>query len=63
MFTTPVDDRSNWKIVEIIEAPAYQRKSLGGQVDDRRRKVEPAVEPWLNRVLIRRKYVGQMICG
>src|SRR3954452_20662716 len=46
--------------VDIIEAAADQRKTLGGQIDHRWCYVKPAVEPRLHCVLVGRKHIGEM---
>src|SRR5580704_16346909 len=47
-----IDDRGHRLAVDVIEPAADQGKTLRGQVDDRRRNVELAVEPRLDGVLI-----------
>ena len=48
-------------VIEIVEAAANQRKSFRGKVFDPRCKIESAIEPGFNGVLIRRKHVRQMV--
>src|SRR6516225_5023913 len=45
-----IDDRGNRLTVDIVEPAAEQRKALRGQVDNRRRDIDPTVEPRLDRV-------------
>ena len=55
-----IDDRSHRLAVDVIEAAAEQRKALRGQVDDRRRDVDLAVEPRLDRMLVAGFHVHQV---
>jgi hypothetical protein len=54
MLPPLIDQRRDWPIIDVVKAPAFQFKSLCGQIFDRRREVELAIEPRLDRVLIRR---------
>ena len=53
--------RGGWMVVDVIQAPAKERKSFFGQVNHRRREIQLAIEPGLHRMLIGRRDVGQMI--
>ncbi len=55
-----VDHRGHRLAIDIVEASAQQRKALRRQVDDRRRHVELAVEPRLDRMLIAGFHVHQV---
>ena len=46
--------------VDIVKAAADKRKTLGGEIDNRRRHVELAVEPRLDGMLFAGFDVGQM---
>src|ERR1700692_4815627 len=54
-----IDDRAHRRPGDVIEPAADQGKTLRGQVDDRRRDVELAVEPRLDGVLVAGFDVGQ----
>src|SRR5207248_7087236 len=47
-------------VVNVIEPTADQRKALGRQVKHGRRGIELAVEPRLDRVLVRSRYIREM---
>ena len=55
-----VDERRHRPPVEIIEPPAGKRKPLWCEVLDRRREIDAAVEPRLDRVLVGRDDVFEM---
>ena len=61
MLAASIDDRGDGLAVDIVEPSADQPEALGCQVDDRRRDVELAVEPWFHRVLVARLHVGQVV--
>ena len=61
MFAALVNEGRDRATVEVIEAPASQRKTVGGQVGDQRRKIELVAKPRLHRVPIGRDHVGQVI--
>src|SRR4029077_15885904 len=60
VLAAAIDDRRHRLAVDVIERAADQGESLPGQVDDRRRDVELAVEPRLDGVLVAGFDVGQM---
>src|SRR5580693_3924481 len=60
MLAAAIDDRCHRLAVDVIEPAADQGKTLRGQIDDRRRDVELAVEPRLDGVLVAGFHVGQM---
>src|SRR6516165_12769811 len=55
-----IDDRGNRLAVDIVEPAAEQRKALRGQVDDRWRYIDPAVEPRLDGMLVAGRHIHQM---
>src|ERR1700680_177150 len=61
VFAPPVHDRCYRPVVQIVESSANQGKSCSAEVLYRGRKIESAVEPRLDLMLIRRKHIGQMI--
>ena len=61
MNAPPVDERRGRLAVNVVETATDQREALRGQVDDRRREVDAAVEPRLHRVLVGRQHVGEMV--
>ena len=52
MLPPLIHKRRHGSIFQIIQAPAYQRESVPGQILDGRREIELAVEPRLDRVLV-----------
>ena len=62
MLAAPVDERRHRLSRDQIETAADQRKSLGTQIDRRRRYVAAPGEPRLDRVLVRGSDIGQMGC-
>ena len=57
----PVEDEGSGEApVDLLEAPACQGKPGVGQVEDRRREIELAGEPGLDRVLVGRDDVHQV---
>src|SRR5580704_12177327 len=61
MLAPPVDDGGNRPAVEIVEPPADQGETLRGEIDHRRREIELAVEPRLDRVLVGGLHVGEVL--
>ena len=58
----PLVNQSRYRmVVEIIKAPANQRKTFAGKVHHRSRKIELRVKPWFYGMLIRRTDVGEVI--
>ena len=57
---TLIDDYGYWFTIDIVEPAAKQRKSLGGQIDDRGRDVYSAIEPRLHGMLVAGCYIHQM---
>src|SRR6516225_567086 len=55
-----VDERRDRLASDQVEAAAYQRKTLGGEVNSRRRYVAASGKPRLYRVLVRGGDIGQM---
>src|SRR5262249_60736482 len=51
VLVTPIDERRDGPVFEIVEPPTKEREPVVGKVDYRRREVELAVKPWLDRVL------------
>jgi len=49
-------------VVYVIEPTSDQRKALRRQVDYRRRGIKLAIEPGLDRVLVRRRHIREMAC-
>src|SRR6185312_13796698 len=56
-----IDERGDRLAVDEIEPAPDQPEPLSGEIDDRRRKIEPAVEPRLDGMPVARQHVGQMI--
>src|ERR1700692_4543469 len=56
-----VDDGRHRFPLDVIETASDEREVLRGEIDDRGREVEPAVEPGLDGVLIARLHVDQMV--
>src|SRR3954470_9408847 len=61
MGPAPIDDGGDGPAVDVVQTPADQTEALGSQVDDRRRDVELAGEPWFPGWLVARLYVGEML--
>ena len=61
MRLPPVDQRSNHATADIIDAAAFQRKSLASQIDYGRSEIDLAVEPGFDGMLIGGRNVGEMI--
>ena len=55
-----IDQRRDRPAAQIVEPAAPQRKSLGGEVLDRRGEIDAAVEPGLDRVLVARRDIFEM---
>src|SRR5579863_10537961 len=60
MLLSLIDKRGYRTAIGIIEAPAYERKASRGEVHDRRREIELAIEPGLHRVLVGGLHVVQV---
>ena len=59
----PLIDEGNHSVsAKVIEPAAEEREFLRGEVFDRRRKVQLAVKPRLDGVLIGRRDIQRMIC-
>src|SRR5262249_3742263 len=52
VFAALIDDRGDGLAVNVIQTPAKKGEAFRGQIDDRRSKVDPAVEPRLDEVTI-----------
>ncbi len=61
MLAPLIDQRRDGPIINVVEAPALQFESLLRQIFDWRREVELAIEPWLDRVLVGRRNIHQML--
>src|SRR5713101_6846173 len=61
VLAPPVHHRGYWTVIQIVEPAANQRKSVSNEVFDRRCKIESAIEPGLDRMLVRREHVRQMV--
>jgi len=61
MLLALVHQRCNWTVVQVIEAPTDQRKSLRCQIRDGRGKIYVALKPWFDRMLICREHISKMI--
>ena len=55
-----IDHRTDGAGVDVIEPATGQGKTLRGEIDHRRRDVEPAVEPRFYRVLVGGNHVGEV---
>ena len=60
VLAAAIDHRTDGAGIDIIEPAADQRETLRGQVDYRRRNIEPAVEPWFYGVLIGGNHISEM---
>jgi len=60
MFSALVDERGDFAAFEVVEAAADQRKAVAREVFDRGRKIELAVEPRFNGVLIGGGHIHQV---
>src|SRR5262249_54543610 len=60
MQMTSIDEDGRGATVDVVEASTGERKAPVGEVDDRWRDIQLAVEPWLHGVLIRCGHVRQM---
>lgn len=61
LLAAPVYERCGRPVIHIVEAPANQGKSFGTEILDPRGKIESAIKSGLDRMLVRREHVGQMI--
>src|SRR6266404_7871883 len=61
VFAPSVNQRRHGPVIKIIQAPANQRKSLIGKIDNRRGKIELRVQPGFDSMLIRRSDVREVI--
>src|SRR5437867_4981050 len=61
VFAMPINQRRHWPVIQVIEAAANQRKSLTGNIDNRRSKIELRVSPGFYSMLIRRSDVREVI--
>src|SRR4030095_1051515 len=62
MLVTSIDEDGGSTTVDVVEASTNQRKTPVGEVNDRWRDVQLAIEPWLHGVLIRCGHVRQVVC-
>src|SRR6202050_3181018 len=60
MLPPLIDKRGNVAMIDVIQAPSHQRKTLFLKIDDRGRKVQLAVKPRLHCVLVRGFHIVQM---
>ena len=60
MLVALIDERGDRASGQVVEPAAAQRKSLGGEILDRRGEIEAAVEPGLYRVPVGRCDIFQM---
>jgi hypothetical protein len=61
MRAAPIDDRRDGLAVDIVEPSAEQHETLCGQVHDRRRDIDLAVEPRFHRMLVAGAHVGEVV--
>src|SRR5437773_10728743 len=61
VFAPSVNQRRHGPVIQVIQAPANQRKSLIGKIDNRRGKIELRVQPGFYSMLIRRSDVREVI--
>lgn len=61
LLAAPVYERGGLTVIHIVQAPANHGKSFGTEILDSRGKIESAIKSGLDRVLVRREHVGQMI--
>ena len=61
MFASSVNQSCYWPVIQIIQAPADQRKSFTRKVDNCRSKIELRVQPRLDCVLVGRRDIGEMV--
>src|SRR5581483_943859 len=62
MLVALVNQRGHGAAVQIIQSPTDERKILCREILRVRRKINFAVEPRLDGVLVGRQDIGQMIC-
>ena len=62
MLVTPINQSYYGLAIEVIKATAHKGKSIGAEVMHRWSKVDLAIEPRLDRVLIGRRNVDQVAC-
>ena len=60
MFSAAVDERGDGAAVDYVESSALQGKTIVGEVLNRRREIQLAIEPGLYGVLIGGQHVGEM---
>src|SRR5258705_415356 len=60
VLAASVDECGEGVAIEVIEPAAQQGEALARQLRHGRRKVEPAVEPWLHRMVVARGHVGEV---
>ena len=60
MLVVPIYQRRDRPVVQIIEPAADQRESRSRQIRDRRREIELAAEPRLDRMLIGSRHICEM---
>src|SRR5260370_42607570 len=62
MLTPLVNQGGHRPVIQKIQTAANQRKSFGGKVDYRRRKIELCVQPWFHGVLVGGSDVAKVVC-
>src|SRR5438105_1047346 len=60
MLPPAVHHRRHRPVVQIVEPPAVKSKTTIRKIRNHRGKIQFTVEPWFNRVLIRRGNIGKM---
>src|SRR5829696_3652033 len=60
VLAAAVYQRRNRAVAKIFEPPALQRVSLLGEIVNRWREVQLAIEPGLHRMLVRGEHVGEV---
>ena len=60
MLLTLIDERGDGAVRQIIQPPADEREALCGEVGDGRGKVQFAIEPRLDGVLVGGRDIGEM---
>src|SRR6476660_9663246 len=61
VLTPLVNQSCHWSVVEVIESAPNQRKSVTGRVYHRGRKIELAVKPRFDGVLVRGSHISEMV--
>ena len=62
MLTPLVDKRCDRSIINIVQPSTDKWEALNSKVNYRRRKIEFAIKPWLDSMLVGRGNVFKVIC-